>query len=47
MVKTETLEPFFEITITNKYPGRASNDIDLTRLDRLTDEQYVSLYTEI
>ena len=47
MVKTETLEAFFEIIITNKYPGRASNDIDLTRSDQLTDEQYISLYTEI
>jgi len=47
MVKTDKLEEFFGITITNKYPGRASNDIDLTVLDRLTDEQFVSLYTEV
>ncbi len=47
MVKTEKLEEFFGIKITNKYPGLASNDIDLTILDRLTDEQFVSLYTEV
>ncbi len=47
MVKTDKLEEFFGITITNKYPGRASNDIDLTKLEQLTDEQFVSLYTEI
>jgi hypothetical protein len=32
MVKTDKLEEFFGITITNKYPGRASNDVDLTKL---------------
>jgi len=47
MVKTEKLEELFGVTITNKYPGRASNDIDLTVLDQLTDEQFKSLYTEI
>jgi len=47
MVKTDKLEEFFGVKITNKYPGRASNDIDLNRLDQLTDEQYVSLYTEV
>jgi ferredoxin len=47
MVRTDKLEEFFGVTITNKYPGRASNDIDLTVLERLTDEQFVSLYTEI
>jgi hypothetical protein len=47
MVKTDKLEEFFGVKITNKYPGRASNDVDLTILDRLTDEQYISLYTEV
>ena len=47
MVKTEKLEEFFEITLTNKYPGRASNDIDFSRLDQLTDEEFCSLYTAV
>jgi NAD-dependent dihydropyrimidine dehydrogenase PreA subunit len=47
MVKTDKLEEFFGVKITNKFPGRASNDVDLTVLDRLTDEQYISLYTEV
>jgi ferredoxin len=47
MVKTDKLEQFFGVTITNKYPGRASNNIDLTKLNQLTDEQFLSLYTEV
>lgn len=47
MVKTERLEEFFGIRISNTYPGRASNDIDLTVLDRLTNEQFKGLYAEI
>ena len=47
MVKTEKLEELFGVRMTNKYPGRASNDIDLTILDRLTDEQFKSLHTEV
>jgi hypothetical protein len=47
MVRTEKLEECFGIALTNKYPGRASNDIDFTKLDRLTDEECYSLYTTV
>jgi hypothetical protein len=47
MVRSEKLEELFGIKLTNKYPGRASNDIDFGRLDQLTDEQFVSLYTSV
>jgi hypothetical protein len=47
MVRTEKLEEFFGVKLTNKYPGRASNDIDFNRLDQLTDEEFCSLYTTI
>lgn len=47
MVRTEKLEEFFGIKLTNKYPGRASNDIDFGRLDQLTDEEFCSLYTSL
>lgn len=45
MVRTENFEEVFGITIGTKYPGRASNDIDFAKLDRLTDEEFCGLYT--
>jgi len=47
MIKTEKFEEVFRITIGTKYPGRASNDIDFSKLDRLTDEEFCSLYTTV
>ena len=47
MVRTEKIEECFGIKLTNKYPGRASNDIDFARLDQLTDEEFCSLYTYV
>src|SRR5574337_2025830 len=47
MVRTEKLEEVFGIKIGTKYPGRASNDIDFTKLDQLTDEEFCGLYTTL
>ncbi|MCZ7627368.1 MAG: hypothetical protein M5R38_17820 [Candidatus Methylomirabilis sp.] len=47
MVKTEKFEEVFEIKIGTKYPGRASSDIDFSKLDQLTDEEFCSLYTTV
>lgn len=47
MVRTEKLEEFFGVKISNKYPGRAPNDIEFSKLDQLTDEEFCSLYTAV
>lgn len=47
MVRTEKLQEFFGVTITNKFPGRAPNDIDVSTLGQLTDKEFCSLYTTV